>query len=87
MSMQTSRNSDGFVETNRETLFIASLVGGTLVFALGFAFSILAVSLNTVPPAPYFASPQDRYLMGGIAVLLMIVGVGIARGGAKLGGW
>lgn len=87
MSTQTSRRSDGFVERNREALFLLALVVGMLVFALGMAFAILTLALNTQPPAPYFASFQDRLLMGGLSAGLMLVGAALVKGGASLGGW
>lgn len=87
MSMQTSQRSDGFVETYRETLFVLCLVVGMLVFALGMAFAILTISMNTNPPAPYFASFQDRLLTGVISVVVMIGGTALVRFGARLGGW
>lgn len=87
MSAQTSKRSGGFVERNRETLFLLGLVVGMLVFALGMAFTILTLAMNTHPPAPYFASFQDRLLTGGISLALMLVGAALIKGGANLGGW
>jgi hypothetical protein len=84
---QTSTGQGGIIEQYRERWFWLALVGGMAIFALGFAFTILFLAMNTAPPAPYFASAQDRYLTGGFALLTMIVGLLTLRLGAKLGGW
>lgn len=84
---QTSTNQDGIIEEYREPLFWLALVLGMAIFALGLAFTILFLSLNTHPPAPYFASMMDRYLTGGVSLLFMIIGISMIRLGANLGGW
>jgi len=84
---QTSTDHGGIIEQYRERWFWLALIGGMAVFAIGLAFTILFLSMNTSPPAPYFASPQHRYLTGGVAILLMFVGVLTLRLGGKLGGW
>lgn len=84
---QTSTAQGGIIERHRERWFWLALVGGMAIFALGFAFSILFLAMNTSPPAPYFATVTDRYLTGGFALLTMIIGLATVRLGAKVGGW
>lgn len=84
---QTSTGQEGIIARYRERWFFLTLTIGMLIFALGLAFTILFLALNTHPPAPYFASATDRYLTGGFSLLFMIVGLGMIRLGAKLGGW
>lgn len=84
---QTSTAQGGIIERYREKWFWLALVGGMAIFALGVAFTILFLAMNTSPPAPYFTTATDRYLTGGFAFLTMIVGLFTIRLGAKLGGW
>lgn len=84
---QSSTGSDGFIDEQRERLFFAALIVGMAIFALGIAFGVLFVAMDTTPPAPYFASVTDRLLTGGYSLLFLIVGSLIMRLGAKLGGW
>ncbi|MEF8800344.1 MAG: hypothetical protein V5A38_04340 [Halolamina sp.] len=84
---QTSTGEGGIIERNRERLFWLTLVLGMAIFALGMAFTILFLAMNTSPPAPYFASAEDRYLTGGLSFLFMIAGLLTLRMGAKVGGW
>lgn len=84
---QTSTNQGGIIERHRERLFWLALVFGMAIFAFGLAFTILFLALNTHPPAPYFSSATQRYLTGGVSILLMIIGLSLLRLGAKLGGW
>lgn len=82
-----STQGEGFVGQNRERLFFLLLVLGMLIFALGVAFSVLFVAMDTTPPAPYFATAMDKYKTGGVALLLLVLGAATVRAGAKLGGW
>lgn len=84
---QTSTDQGGIIERHRERWFWLALIGGMAIFALGMAFTILFLAMNTSPPAPYFTTAQDRYMTGGVAFLFMIVGLLVLRLGAKLGGW
>lgn len=84
---QTPTGSDGFIDKNRERLFFAALIIGMAIFALGIAFGVLFVAMDTTPPAPYFASMTDKLLTGGYSLGFLIIGALIVRLGARLGGW
>lgn len=87
MSTQISTTDENVFARHREKWFIAALIVGVLTFALGMAFGILTISMDTTPPAPYFASTTDMYLTGASSAVFMVVGVFIVLRGAKLGGW
>ena len=70
----------------REPVFVGAFFGGMLVFALGLAFLLLAITINTAPPAPY-VSPNDRYLLIAISVGAVVVGAGTVRFAGKVVGW
>lgn len=84
---QPATSSDSFIDEQRERLFLAALIIGMAVFALGIAFSVLFIAMNTTPPAPYFASMTDKYLTGAMALGFLLGGAGIMRIGTKIGGW
>jgi hypothetical protein len=84
---QPATDGDGFIEEQRERLFFASLIIGMAVFALGFAFGVLFIAMNTTPPAPYFTSTTEKYLTGAMALGFLLGGAGIMRIGTKIGGW
>ena len=65
-------------ERFREPVFVVAFLGGMLVFALGVAFLILGITINTAPPAPY-VTPSDRYLLIGVAAGALVVGVASVR--------
>lgn len=87
MSTQSSTTNDNVFARHREKWFLAALVVGVLTFALGMAFGILTISMDTTPPAPYFASTTDMYLTGVGSIGFMVMGVLVILRGAKLGGW
>jgi uncharacterized membrane protein len=70
-----------------ETLFIVAVLVGMTVFACGFAFLLLGVTTDTVPPAPYFATTTDRVLMIIISVAALGGGGGIVRWAMGIVGW
>ena len=70
----------------REPVFVGAFFGGMLVFALGMAFLILGLTVNTAPPAPY-VSPNDRHLLIAISAGAVIVGAGLVRFAGKVVGW
>jgi hypothetical protein len=71
----------------REPLFIAVLLVGTIVIALGIAFLILSLTMDTTPPAPYFASMTDKLLLIGGSVVAIVAGLGLIRRSATIAGW
>lgn len=73
------------VETFREPAFAFLLVAGTLVFALGGAFLVIGVAINTQPPAPY-VDPLDKQLLIVISIVAMIVGLWLIRLSARVVG-
>lgn len=70
----------------REPTFAAALFVGMLLFALGIAFLILGIAVNTSPPAPYMTS-TDKYTLIGISVAAIVVGVVTVRFAGKVVGW
>lgn len=88
MSTNTkTAQGDSFVGQHRERLFFLFIVVGMLIFALGIAFSVLFIAMDTTPPAPYFATATDKYLTGGLSLVLLVIGAATVRLGAKFGGW
>lgn len=69
-----------------EVGFAGLLTIGMLVFALGMAFFILGVSINTSPPAPY-VSQTDKYLLVGLSSVAMVIGLVFVRAAGKMVGW
>lgn len=65
-------------ERFREPVFVVAFFGGMLVFALGIAFLILGVTVNTAPPAPY-VTQTDKYLLIAVSVGATIVGLASVR--------
>jgi len=86
-SQTDRRTARPFVERHRELLFTGTLLLGAVVFALGTAFLILAISVDTTPPAPYLASTTDRLLLFGFALGSIAAGVLLGRVSFRLGGW
>lgn len=72
---------------SREPLFVGGVFLGVLVLALGVAFLILGVSMDTTPPAPYFASTTDRLLVVAGSLGAVVFGALVVRGSARLAGW
>lgn len=70
-------NGDTF-ERFREPVFVVAFFGGMLVFALGLAFLILGITINTAPPAPY-VTQGDRYLLSAVSVVAIVVGLAAVR--------
>ena len=88
MSTQTSTQSnENIIDRYREKWFFLALIVGMLTFAIGMAFSILVISMDTTPPAPYFATSTDQALTGVASIVFMAGGILILIRGAKLGGW
>lgn len=85
--MSAHENDANGVERLREPAFVGGVVLGVLVVAVGLAFLILGLAMDTVPPAPYFETTTDRILVLGGAVGAMVVGAGVVRGSARLAGW
>lgn len=73
-------------ERYREPTFAVALFAGMLVFALGIAFLILGVAINTEPPAP-FMTPTAKYTLIGISVIAIVVGAVTIRFAGKVVGW
>jgi hypothetical protein len=81
------REGGGFVDRYREALFVAGLVLGVVVLALGGAFFLLGATLTTTPPAPYLASTTDKLILLAVSTAAIALGGGIVRGALKLAGW
>lgn len=82
----------GYSESNRleqlrEPLFVVVLFAGTVVVALGIAFLILGIAMDTTPPAPYFASRKAQLLVTGGSLVAIVVGLGLIRRAARFAGW
>lgn len=75
------------IEQSREKLFVLLLLFGTVVIALGMAFLILGISMNTTPPSPYFESFEDKLIVIVGSIASIAVGFGLIRGAMKIGGW
>ena len=65
-------------ERFREPVFAVAFFGGMLVFALGIAFLILGITINTAPPAPYVTT-TDRYMLIVISIAAAIAGLASVR--------
>lgn len=78
---------EGLYSTMSEGLFIVAILVGMTVFACGFAFLLLGVTTDTVPPAPYFATMTDRVLLIIISVVALGGGGGIVRWAMGIAGW
>lgn len=84
--MSTAYLSDETVEQFREPAFVALLFIGAIVFALGGAFLVVGISINTAPPAPY-VTPTDKWLLVAVSAVAMVVGAAMIRFAAKIVGW
>ena len=74
-------------ERLQEYGFAGLLLLGVLVFALGLAFLILGTAIQTQAPAPYLASPTDRYGLIAGSVVAMVVGLVMVRAAGRVVGW
>jgi len=74
-------------DTVRETAFVLGAIAGTLVFAIGFGFFVIALTTGTGPPAPYFQSAFDKYLVVAGSCASMAVGALGVRGAMRFAGW
>lgn len=83
--MSATAISRDTVERFREPAFAFLLLGGTLVFALGGAFLVIGVAINTAPPAPY-VDPLDKQLLILVSIVGMIVGLWLIRLSARVVG-
>jgi hypothetical protein len=72
-----SRPADG----SREARFVAALLFGVALVAVGSAFLVLGVTISTSPPAPYMSVRDRRLLIAGsvLTVCLGVVVVNYAR--------
>jgi hypothetical protein len=77
----------GALDRLREPLFVVGVLAGVVVLAVGFAFFVLGLSMDTTPPAPYFATVTDRLLVLGGSVGAMVLGAFVVRGSANFAGW
>lgn len=73
------------IERFREPAFAFLLLGGTFVFAIGGAFLVIGVAINTAPPAPY-VDPLDKQLLIVLSIIAMIVGLWLIRLSARVVG-
>ena len=88
MSQQTQRRgSHSIVDKYRGHAFVGGVFVGMTMVSLGFALIILALSVDTRPPAPYLASNTDRFVVAGVALATLFVGYLIVRWSAKVVGW
>jgi hypothetical protein len=65
-------------DDSREARFVAVLLLGVALVAIGTAFLILGVTISTSPPAPYMSVWDRRFLIGGSA-LTVCLGVVVAN--------
>ena len=78
--------SESFVERYRGPLFVTFLFVGMTVLAIGVALGVLAVALDTTPPAPYLA-PSDIWPFRLIALGVLAAGALFVRGAFRVVGW
>lgn len=69
-----------------EVRFIGFLGLGVVLFAVGFAFVVLSLSINTQPPAPY-VSPMDKGLLVVGSLATTLLGVWLIRVAGRVVGW
>lgn len=69
-----------------EVSFICLLGLGVVLFALGFAFVVLSLSINTQPPAPYM-SPMDKGLLIVGSLTTTLTGLWLIRVAGGIVGW
>jgi hypothetical protein len=84
--MSAATLSRDVVEQLREPTFIALLFVGATVFALGGAFLVVGIAINTAPPAPYVSPSDRRFLVVG-SLLAMVLGGALVRWAARIVGW
>jgi hypothetical protein len=84
--MSTANSSKDRFEQFREPAFVVVLFIGALILALGGAFLVVGVTINTAPPAPY-VSPIDKRLLIIGSLLSMILGGALIRLAARIVGW
>lgn len=84
--MSTAFVSSDAVEQFREPAFVVVLLVGALAFALGGAFLVVGISINTSPPAPY-VSPRDKQILIVGSLVSMVVGALLIRLAARIVGW
>lgn len=73
-------------DRGNEASFLFILGLGVILFALGFGFVILSLSIKTHPPAPY-VSPMDKGLLVVGSLTSTIVGVWLIRVAGRIVGW
>lgn len=74
------------VEQYRESAFVAVLFVGALLFAIGGAFLVIGISINTAPPAPYVTPTAKQILIVG-SLVAIVVGAVLVRFAARIVGW
>lgn len=74
------------VEQYRESAFVGVLFLGALIFAVGGAFLVIGISVNTEPPAPYVTPSAKQILIAGSLVAVVIGGF-LVRFAARVVGW
>lgn len=77
----------GLVETFREQIFVLGALLGVALFSFGVAFLIIASSMGTTPPAPYFANTSARVTVIAVSVGGIVGGGLLTRWAARIGGW
>lgn len=82
-----TRDSQDTIERFREPVFVGLLVVGTAVLAIGLAFLILSVTMDTTPPAPYFTTGGQKYAVVAGSIVASALGVLSIRAAARLAGW
>lgn len=84
--MSTAYLSEDTIEQFREPVFVALLFIGAFVFALGGAFLVVGIGINTAPPAPY-VRPVDKQILIVGSIVAMIGGAFLIRFAARIVGW
>ena len=86
-SRSRERSSRDAAERFREPLFVGLTLLGTVVLAIGLAFLILSVTMDTTPPAPYFISLSQKYLVVAGSIVTAASGIVLVRVAARFAGW
>ena len=86
-SRSRERSSRDTTERFREPLFVGLTLLGTVVLAISLAFLILSVTMDTTPPAPYFTSLSQKYLVVAGSIVTTVLGLVLLRVSARFAGW
>lgn len=75
------------VQKHIEKVFVLGVVVGMSLFALGFVFFMLGMTMDATPPAPYFVNRTQRLITIILGAGGVVGGGGLIRWSARTVGW